>query len=104
MKRIVIVAALAAGLVTAGAGIALATGQQDDNGSDRPITGPALDKATAAALDHTGGGKVTGTEAGDEEGAYEVEVTMSDGRQIDVHLDGRFTVLGSASDRDDSGR
>jgi hypothetical protein len=48
-------------------GVAIAAGQQDD-GTDYPITGIALDKAKAAALEHTGGGWVTGTEPGDEEG------------------------------------
>ena len=43
----------------------------------------------------TGGGKVTGTEAGDEEGAYEVEVTRADGSQVDVHLDKAFNVISS---------
>ena len=32
-----------------------------------PISGDALDRASAAALAHTGGGRVTGTEMGDEE-------------------------------------
>lgn len=103
MKRIIMVGALAAGLVAAGAGIALASGQQDDNGSDHPITGPDLDTAKTAALEHTGGGTVTETEAGDEEGAYEVEVTMPDGRQIDVHLDDHFGLLGSTTDRGETG-
>jgi hypothetical protein len=35
-------------------------------------------------LQATGGGKVTDTEVGDEEGAYEVEVTRADGSQVDV--------------------
>jgi hypothetical protein len=98
MRRVIIVGAVAAGLVAAGAGIAFATGQQDDEGSEPPIVGPALDRAKAAALAHTGGGRVTETEVGDEEGYYEVEVTMGDGRQVDVHLGEDFTVLGSARD------
>jgi uncharacterized membrane protein YkoI len=98
MKRTVIVAAIAAGLIAGGAGVAIAAGQQDD-GTDHPITGTALDKAKAAALEHTGGGRVTGTETGDEEGAYEVEVTLDDGRQVDVHLDDTFGVLGSQADQ-----
>ena len=97
MKRTVIVGAIAAGLIAGGAGIAIAAGQQDD-GTDHPITGTALDKAKAAAVEHTGGGRVTGTETGDEEGAYEVEVTLDDGRQVDVHLDDTFAVLGSQAD------
>ena len=63
-----------------------------------PITGSALDNATTAALEHTGGGTVTGTEVGDEESYYEVEVTLDDGTQIDVQLDKRFHVVGDARD------
>ena len=98
MKRVIIVGAVAAGLIAGGAGIAIASSQPDDNGTDRPITGTELDKAKAAALKHTGGGRVTGTEVGDEEGAYEVEVAAPDGRQVDVHLDKNFNVLGAAGD------
>ena len=84
-------------VVAAGSGIAVAAAGDDD---DVPITGSALERASAAALEETGGGRVTGTEAGDEEGAYEVEVTLDDGRQVDVHLDERFAVLGSSTDRE----
>lgn len=101
MRRMIIVGGVVAGLIAAGAGIAVATGQQDDDSSDRPITGPALDRATRAALGHTGGGRVTETEVGDEEGYYEIEVTMPDGRQIDVHLGEDFAVLDSAEDSDE---
>ncbi|WP_053205712.1 PepSY domain-containing protein [Jiangella muralis] len=66
--------------------------------SEQPITGDALAQASAAALDHTGGGTVTGTEVGDEEGYYEVEVTLDDGTQVDVHLDKDFAVLSDESD------
>ena len=91
----------AAGIVLiagAGAGIAVATG--DDDATDKPITGSALDRASAAALDHTGGGRVTETEVGDEEGYYEVEVTRPDGSQVDVHLDRSFNVTGDQADDD----
>ena len=43
-------------------------------------------------------GRVTGTEAGDEESAYEVEVTLPDGSQVDVQLDEAFDVVGSKDD------
>ena len=92
-------AAAAAVVVAAGTGIAVAAGGDDD--STPPITGSALERASAAALQETGGGRVTGTEADDEEGAYEVEVTLDDGRQVDVHLDQRFGVLGLEQDRED---
>ena len=102
LKGILIATAAVAVLAVGGAAIAGATGGGDDDDSDKPITGTALDRASQAALDHTGGGRVTETEAGDEEGAYEVEVTRADGSQVDVHLDDNFQVLDSQGD-DDSG-
>lgn len=92
---------IAGGVATAlaaTAGIAIATGGDD---AEAPITGTALDRASAAALDHTGGGRVTGTEVGDEEGYYEIEVTI-DGREVDVHLDESFAVIGSEAEGADA--
>jgi uncharacterized membrane protein YkoI len=88
---IVVVGALAGG------GLAWGTAA-DDDATDRPITGSALAKAKAAALAHTGGGSVTGTEVGDEESYYEIEVTLADGSQVDVQLDESFDVVGSEGD------
>lgn len=92
-------------VVGTGAGVGIAIGADDDDATEVPITGPALEKASTAALEHTGEGRVTDTEAGDEEGAYEVEVTLDDGSQVDVHLDEGFNVIGSEADdeSDDSG-
>src|SRR5688500_15163186 len=98
-KRALIAAGAVVALAGTGAAIAGATG--DDEDATRSIQGAALTKASAAALEHTGGGRVTDTEAGDEEGAYEVEVTRDDGSQVDVHLDERFRVLGSEDDDED---
>jgi hypothetical protein len=71
---------------------------QANEGPDQPIGGTALDQASAAALNHTGGGQVTGTEVGDEESYYEVEVTRDDGSQVDVQLDRDFAVVGASAD------
>ena len=90
-----VVAVIAVAVISGGAGIAVATGTRDD---DKPITGDALDKASAAALEHIGGGRVTETEVGDEDGYYEVEVTLDDGSQVDVHLDENFKVIGQEAD------
>jgi hypothetical protein len=87
---------LAVAMVGGGTGMALAT--RGDH--ETPITGEALDKASAAALASSGGGRVTGSEVGDEEGYYEVEVTLSDGRQVDVHLDRDFNVLTTMADHE----
>lgn len=78
-------------------GVALAAGS-DDDGTEVPITGPALERASAAALDYVGEGSVTETEVGDEESYYEVEITLLDGSQIDVQLDEAFIVVGSEAD------
>ena len=88
---------LAAALLAGGTGLALANAGEDEG---TPITGEALDRATAAALTHTGGGRVTGTEVGDEQSYYEVEVMLTDGRQVDVQLDESFTVVGTDGDAD----
>ncbi|HVD10479.1 MAG TPA: hypothetical protein VNB88_07535 [Gaiellaceae bacterium] len=101
-RKLAVAAALVAGAGAASGGAAIAAGG-DDDGTDSPITGSALDNATAAALEHTGGGKVTGTEVGDEESYYEVEVTLDGGRQVDVQLDKSFNVVSSEGDREDPG-
>ena len=101
LKGVLIAIAAVAVLAVGGTAIAgAAGGGGDDNSTDKAITGQALDRAKAIALDQVGGGKVTGTEAGDEEGAYEVEVTRADGSQVDVHLDKGFNVINQAADSD----
>ncbi|HEU4544594.1 MAG TPA: hypothetical protein VFR23_25940 [Jiangellaceae bacterium] len=84
-------------IVGAGAGIGVAATGDDDE-AERPITGVELERASEAALDHTGGGRVTDSEVGDEESYYEVEVTLDDGTQVDVQLDEDFTVVGEEDD------
>jgi hypothetical protein len=97
--RYLVVVAVAVALVGGGAGVALATGGE----TETPISGDALVRASAAALAETGGGRVTGSEVGDEDGYYEVEVTLDDGSQVDVALDVDFRVLGTQADRDRPG-
>ena len=87
----------AAALILGGATWAVAGGADDDD-TQKSITGPALDKASAAALEHTGEGRVTETEVGDEESYSEVEVTLDDGSQVDVQLAEDFNVVGDEAD------
>jgi hypothetical protein len=103
LKGVVVGVVAVAALAVGGAAIAGATGGGGDAGKekDTPITGSALDTASSAALKSTGGGKVTGTEAGDEESYYQVEVTRPDGTQVDVQLDRGFNVLGSKAEHAD---
>jgi uncharacterized membrane protein YkoI len=105
LKRGILAAAAVAVLGAGGAAIAGAAGGggddgrgSGDDGSGKPITGVALDRASRVALDYTGGGRVSDTEFQDEEGYYEVEVTRDDGSQVDVHLDSHFNVLNAKGD------
>jgi len=77
-----------------------AESQEANEGPDQSIGGSALDQASAAALQHTGGGQVTDTEVGDEESYYEVEVSLNDGSQVDVQLDRSFNVVGDELDEE----
>ena len=95
--RSLLMAAAVAILVLVGAGVAYATGGES---SEQQATGPGIEKAKSVALDHTNGGRVTGTEIGDEEGYYEVEVTRDAGSQVDVHLDRDFNVLSTPADNE----
>lgn len=89
-------AGIAVGVIS-GSGVAVAATSPTGEEADVAITGPALERA-AAALESTGSGEVTETEVGDEEGYYEVEVTLPDGSEVDVHLTSDFTVIGTEAD------
>ncbi len=99
-KKLVLVGLAAGALaVPAGAGIAQAV-----SSPEAPVTGPAAERADAAAVAAAGGGRVLEVERqdGDGAGVYEVEVQREDGSQVEVHLGARFEPVGSAAD-DDSG-
>ena len=84
-KKALVAGAIAAVAVAGVAGGVAASGIAD--GNEEPITGDALVTASRVALEHTGGGRVSETEVGDEDSYYEVEVTLPDGSQVDVQLD-----------------
>ena len=92
-----VVAAATTALVIAGAAatVSVATGRVE-----QPLQGSDLDRATAAALSHTGEGAVVESEVGDGGAAYEVEVRLDDGSVVEVQLDDRFQVTGSTADDD----
>src|SRR5687768_498987 len=99
-RRLALLAALVLALGAASAGIAIAAGGDDE---EEPLTGSTLDRARAAALEHTGGGTVVETEVGDDGAAYGVEILLEDGTQVEVELDGDFDVIGSETDDDGAG-
>ena len=102
-SRYTVVAAAGALLIVGGVAVVVvaATNGGDDDENEQPITGDAYDRASAAALEFTGGGTVSETEVDDEDSKYEVEVTLADGSEVDVQLDENFVVVGSEGDNDD---
>jgi hypothetical protein len=100
-RKLVIVIAVVVALAAASAGIAYSAGVGRDD--DKPLTGATLERATDAALAHTGGGTVVETEIGDDGAAYGVEVRLPDGSQVEVELDENFEVLGQERDDDGAG-
>jgi uncharacterized membrane protein YkoI len=98
-RKIAVLAALVLVVGAISAGFAIAAGSDDD----KPLTGSNLQKATAAALAHTGGGTVVETEVGDDGAAYGVEVRLDDGRVVEVNLDESFDVIGQENDDDGAG-
>jgi len=104
-KRILAATATAAAaLLLGGVGIAAASSSDDSpneaSDSDTPLTGTDLDRASAAALEHTGGGEVVDSEVGDDGAAYGIEIKLDDGSQVEVNLDADFNVTGSEPDDD----
>ncbi|HEX5856521.1 MAG TPA: PepSY domain-containing protein [Microbacterium sp.] len=66
-------------------------GTDDDGG--QPVDAADADRASEAALAHTGGGTVSEVERSDDaDHAWEVEVTLADGTDVDVELDADFAV------------
>jgi hypothetical protein len=95
-----LLAALAVALVAITGGFAVA-GEDD---GDESLTGQVAERASAAALRATDGGRVLEVEAGDDPGAaYEVEIRGSDGKVSEVLLDDEFELVEIVEGDDDDG-
>ena len=102
MRKRVVVAAGATALVVAGVagGVAVASGG-DEPGSGN-VSQQQGDRASEAALDATGGGKVNAVERDSENGGtYEVEVTKTNGDTVDVRLGPDYKVVVIEGDHED---
>ncbi len=83
-----------AALSIGGVATAFADGSPGAKNDDKPLTGSTLTQASEAAIAAAGGGTVTDTEVSDDKGAaYEVEIAMPDGQEVEVTLDKGFKVL-----------
>ena len=98
-RKLLIATVAALALLGIGTGAVLAVSGDDD----RPLQGNALERATAAALDHVGGGRIIETEIGDDGAAYGVEIQRSDGSVVEVNLDQNFQVISTEGDYDTAG-
>ena len=88
----------------AGAGVAVAGGLRPSESGSQDYTQQQADRATAAALDATGGGTANSVERDTENGAtWEVEVTKMDGSTVDVRLDQAYAVVVIEGDTEDAG-
>ena len=95
-RRVLIIVGAVIALALAAGGGAIATGQSVpglDN-DDVSATGPEADRASAAAVEAAGGGKVTEVER-DPEGnrVWKVEVVKENGVVSDVELDADYQVV-----------
>jgi hypothetical protein len=96
-NRTLLAIGVAFAAVAVGGGAYAYAGGGDDDG-EGTATGPGADRARQAAVAHLGGGTANEVERGDEEGAWEVEVTKSNGETVDVHLDTSYKVLSVEGD------
>jgi len=77
-------------VATGSASVAPTTGDRDD----AELTGADYDRASAAAIEAAGGGVVTDADRSDDRDvAYEVDVRLDDGTEVDVDLDADFGVV-----------
>ena len=87
-----LVLALSAG----GVGAAVAAGGGED--AQEQVSGPAADKARAAALaEHPGTANAVERD-GENGGTWEVEITGEDGKTVDVRLDENYKVVAVEGD------
>jgi hypothetical protein len=104
-RLIVIVAGIAAvaALAVGGAAIAGSQGVGPFGDDDAQLTGPAAERAKAAALKITGGGTANAVERDSEHGAtYEVEVTKPNGKTVDVYLDASYSLVSVDGDSEEN--
>jgi hypothetical protein len=100
-RSYIAVAGAVLALSAAGVGVAVAGGESGD--AREQVSGPAADRARAAALtEHPG--TANSVERDSEDGAtWEVEITGNDGKTVDVRLDQNYRVVTIEGDHEDAG-
>lgn len=95
-RRVLIPAVAALAVIGVGGGLFAASIADDD------LAGDTRDKASEVALQEAGGGTVTDAE--EDDGFYEIEVTLKDGTEVDVRLDKDYEVVSTETDGPDDDR
>ncbi|RWZ51516.1 hypothetical protein ELQ90_05225 [Labedella phragmitis] len=79
-----------------GSGDQGADSRNSTDADDVPPTADETARASDAALAETGEGEVVDVDRSDDrDHAFEVEIRLADGSEVDVHLDADFTVVSS---------
>jgi hypothetical protein len=100
-RKHVLIGVAALALSAAGVGVAVAGGESGD--AREHVSGPAADRAREVALAHHPG-TANSVERDSENGAtWEVEITGTDGRTVDVRLDEHYRVVVVEGDGEDAG-
>jgi uncharacterized membrane protein YkoI len=95
-RKAILAGGAALALALGGVGVANAVGGDDGDGG---AVGSGADAAKAAALKLVPGGHANAVERDSENGAtWEVEVTRTDGKTVDVRLDENYRVVVIESD------
>lgn len=77
--------------------------EESENDASERVRGDGANRATAAALESTGGGRANEVERDSENGAtWEVEVTKPNGRTVDVRLDESYRVVVEEGDSEEA--
>ena len=87
-------------LSAGGVGAAVAAGGGED--AKEQVSGPAADKARAAALAHHPGTANAVERDNEKGGTWEVEITGENGKTVDVRLDESYRVLMVEGDGNES--
>jgi CO dehydrogenase/acetyl-CoA synthase gamma subunit (corrinoid Fe-S protein) len=100
-RRYIAVAGAVLAVSAAGVGVAVAGGQSGD--AKEQVSGPGADQAREAAL-AAHPGTANSVERDSENGAtWEVEVTGTDGKTVDVRLDANYKVVTIEGDGENRG-
>lgn len=94
-------AALGSATVAGAAGNMVVDDLTPNGGSQGTLSQADRDKAVQAALAKVGPGTVTDVEGGDDPGAaYEVEIRLNSGTEVEVNLGPDFQVLNQGPEND----